>query len=77
VVADKGNVNAASDAAVGAHMALAAVESAALNVLVNAKNITDSMAVATLHSSVTTLTQQARALHAEVVAAAETRVGLR
>ncbi len=76
-VADKGNVNAATDAAVAAQMALAAVEGAALNVRVNVKDLSDQDIASHLRETVTRLTNEARSLSAEVLSIAEKRAGLR
>jgi glutamate formiminotransferase / formiminotetrahydrofolate cyclodeaminase len=79
VVADRGNANAASDAAVAAHMALAAIEGAALNVRVNAHSLTspeDTDVAAHLRDTAARLVAEARALSAEVFSIAETRAGL-
>ncbi|MCC7206488.1 MAG: glutamate formimidoyltransferase [Anaerolineae bacterium] len=76
-VADKGNANAASDAAVGAHMALAAVEGAGLNVRTNAHSMTDPDQAARLRDAAENLRREARDLAAEVLSVAETRAGLR
>jgi formiminotetrahydrofolate cyclodeaminase len=76
VVAGQGNVNAATDAAAGAHMALAAVEAAALNVLVNANGLEDMVATAELREAVTALRERGRTLAAEVLALTASRSGL-
>ncbi|MEP7288750.1 MAG: glutamate formimidoyltransferase [Chloroflexota bacterium] len=75
-VAEVGNINAVTDAAVAAHMALAAIEGAALNVRVNALGLEDATLVADMRSTVTRLVNQARELNAEVIAIAERRSGL-
>ncbi len=71
-----GNVNAVTDAGVAAHMALAAVESAALNVQINVKGMTDPVAARTLLDQTTTLLDQARALQKDIVALVHERAGL-
>lgn len=76
VVAGQGNVNAATDAAAGAHMALAAVEAAALNVLVNVQGLEDMVAAAELRDAVTALRERGRTLAAEVLALTASRSGL-
>jgi glutamate formiminotransferase/formiminotetrahydrofolate cyclodeaminase len=76
-VADRGNANATTDAAVAAHMALAAVEGAALNVRVNAHSLADPSVAAHLRESAAALCAEARALCAETLSIAETRAGLR
>jgi glutamate formiminotransferase/formiminotetrahydrofolate cyclodeaminase len=76
-VADQGNANAVTDAAVAARMALAAIEGAALNVRINAHNLTDADVVSHLIDTARSLTDEARALSAEVLSIAETRAGLK
>jgi glutamate formiminotransferase/formiminotetrahydrofolate cyclodeaminase len=76
-VTDRGNANAVIDAAVATHMALAAIEGAALNVRANAHDLVDSDIAAHLHETVARLTDEARALSAEVLSIAETRAGLK
>jgi glutamate formiminotransferase / formiminotetrahydrofolate cyclodeaminase len=75
-VAELGNTNAATDAAVAAHMALAAVEGAALNVRVNLPSLTDSDFAQKARAHVSQIVQDARALNGEIVALAESRAGL-
>lgn len=76
VVAEHGNVNAATDAASGAHMALAAIEAAALNVLVNVRGLEDQAVAQTLRQEIAALRERGRALAAEVLEAAMERAGL-
>lgn len=76
VVAEHGNVNAATDAASGAHMALAAIEAAALNVLVNVRRLEDQAVAQTLRQEIAALRERGRALAAEVLEAAMERAGL-
>lgn len=76
IVAEQGNVSAATDAAAGAHMALAAIEAAALNVLVNLQNLTDEDAIATLRDDVTDMREVARTLVAEILSLVNERAGL-
>ncbi|HLY25006.1 MAG TPA: cyclodeaminase/cyclohydrolase family protein, partial [Aggregatilineales bacterium] len=75
-VADAGNTNAATDAGVAAHVALAAVEGAALNVLVNVAGLIDSTQAGRLRDETERLVQEARALSADSVSLARTRAGL-
>ncbi len=75
--ADRGNANAATDAAVAVHMALAAVEGAALNVRVNAQSLTDPTAAEHLRDTVARLIDEAHTLSGEAVSIAETRAGLK
>ncbi len=77
VVATQGNINAVTDAASGAHMALAAIEAAALNVLVNVQGLEDRAAAQALREEVVALREQGRALSAEVLAAVAERSGLK
>lgn len=76
-VAELGNVNAASDAAVAIHMAMAAVESAALNVRVNTNSLTDQALAANVRASVKELIEQAHVMSADAISIAETRAGLK
>ncbi len=76
VAAAQGNLNAASDAAAGAHLALAAVEAAALNVLINAKDLEDEDLAAELRDAIGALQEKARALVADVLALVTDRAGL-
>jgi glutamate formiminotransferase/formiminotetrahydrofolate cyclodeaminase len=74
--ADLGNSNAVTDAAVGGHLALAAVEGAALNVHVNLPGLKDVELAATIRCNADKLLGEARALHGEILAIAHTRAGL-
>ena len=76
-VADRGNTNAASDAAVAAYMAMAAIQGAALNVRINAHSLTDPDVAGHLTDTVERLDTEARTLSADVIAIAETRAGLK
>lgn len=76
IVAEQGNINAASDAAAGAHMALAAVEAASLNVLVNLQSLLDQSAVRTMRNEILELREQARSQAAELQRQVESRAGL-
>jgi glutamate formiminotransferase/formiminotetrahydrofolate cyclodeaminase len=75
-VARQGNKNAATDAAVGALMGLAAVEGAALNVRVNAVGLKDQVLAARYSQDASALVERARAVRDAVIAAAEDRAGL-
>lgn len=75
VVAAQGNTNAATDAAVGAQMALAAIEGATLNVLVNLHDLEDKAASGAFREEVASLRQEGRALAAEIMAVVEERIG--
>src|SRR5689334_22725752 len=74
--ADKGNANAATDAAVAVHVALAAVEGAGLNVRVNAHSLTDATVAGHLRDTAARLIDDARTLSGEALSVAETRAGL-
>lgn len=76
-VAERGNVNAATDAAVGAHMAAAACEGAALNVRINTQLLTDKALAASLTNQMAALLTEARGLSADIIVIAETRAKLR
>ncbi len=75
-VAEAGNSNAVTDAAVGAHMALAAMEGAALNVRINAKSITNNTQASAYRDQVAALIVQARTLHEKITVIVEERAGL-
>lgn len=75
-VAALGNINAISDAAVSAHMALAAIESAALNVRINAKSMTSAAQSEHFRTKAQDITQAARTLHGQIIAKVETRAGI-
>lgn len=75
-VTEKGNHNAAIDAAVGANLALAALESAALNVRANLMGITDATIVARYTDEIRHMLSVARPLCPRIVALACERIGL-
>lgn len=74
--AEKGNINAISDAGAAAHAALAAIEAAALNVRINAKSLSDAQKAENYRGNVAALLAVARTLHAEIVQIVETRGAL-
>lgn len=76
IVVRQGNTNAVTDAAVGVHMALAAIEGAALNVLVNLKSIEDADSVRKMTDEITGLRQSGRNLASEILATVQERMGL-
>jgi glutamate formiminotransferase/formiminotetrahydrofolate cyclodeaminase len=76
VVAELGNVNAATDAASGAHMAMAAVECALLNVLVNAQSLEDADAAAAYREEANALRATGKTLAQEIQEIAIQRLGL-
>ncbi len=75
-VALQGNRNAASDAASAGLIGLAAVESAALNVRVNAASLADADMAARYRNDIGAIVTQARAVRDRVVHAAEERAGI-
>ncbi len=75
-VADKGNVNAVSDAATAAWMAMASIQSAALNVRVNAANLQDEAQRDAWLAELEAINARAHALLQEVQAGVERRAGL-
>ncbi len=77
VVADKGNANAASDAGVAAHAGLAAVEGAALNVLVNAKEFANAALADQVRGEILGLRERSRVVHKRVMATLEARVNIK
>jgi glutamate formiminotransferase/formiminotetrahydrofolate cyclodeaminase len=76
VVAVQGNINAATDAAAGAHLALAALEAAVLNVLVNLQDLSDEVAVQAFGEQIAGLRDAGRALASGVIASVTDRMGL-
>jgi glutamate formiminotransferase/formiminotetrahydrofolate cyclodeaminase len=74
--AEKGNINAISDAGAAAHAALAAIEAAALNVRINAKSLTDAPKAENYRGNVAALLAVARTLHTEIIHVVETRGAL-
>lgn len=77
VVARVGNKNAATDAAVGALMMVAAIEGAALNVRVNLVGLPDHQRAIELQQSVATIIEQAYQHRTQIIEYAETRAGLK
>ncbi len=75
-IAEVGNVNAATDAAVGAIMARAAVHGAGLNVKVNGTSLKDRERATTWSAEVDALIAEAEQVAAEAVAVAGKRGGL-
>jgi len=74
--ATQGNLNAITDAMAGVHMALAAVEIAALNVRINAASLTDPERAAHYAGRAAAVVDEARALSADLLARAAERAGL-
>lgn len=75
-VARKGNVNAVSDAASAAWMSMASIQSAALNVRINATTIEDQALRSGWESEIARIITRAESLLAQVQEAAVTRGGL-
>lgn len=75
-VATQGNLNAVTDAMGGIHMALAAVEIAALNVKINVSSITDPAAAANYAEHINAVLGEARALSSSLLAEAAARADL-
>lgn len=76
VVATQGNLNAATDAAAGAYLAQAALESAVLNVLVNLQDLSDEAAVQAFGEQAAVLRDAGRGLASGVTATVADRMGL-
>ncbi len=74
--ATAGNLNAVTDAMAGVHMALAAVEVAALNVRINTAAMADPAAAARYNEAVLPLVSEARTLSAGLLAQAAARADL-
>jgi len=73
VVAQVGNVNSMTDAAVAGWMARAAVEGAGLNVRVNVASLTDQAQARALLDELATLRSRAAQLAEQVVSSAQQR----
>ena len=73
IVAQSGNVNSMTDAAIAGWMARAAVEGAGLNVRVNAASLTDAAQRQTLLDDLTAIRARAAELESQVLASAEQR----
>jgi glutamate formiminotransferase/formiminotetrahydrofolate cyclodeaminase len=76
IVAAQGNIHAAADAATGVHMALAAIEGAAISVLTNLRDITDQDIVNTITDEIVRVRQAGRKLASEILAVASERIGI-
>ncbi|MBI3762880.1 MAG: glutamate formimidoyltransferase, partial [Chloroflexi bacterium] len=76
VVAAKGNINAASDAGSAAHLALAAVKAAALNVRTNAAGATDKTAASAWLAEIGRIEQRAQEAASAVAKINSERAGL-
>jgi glutamate formiminotransferase / formiminotetrahydrofolate cyclodeaminase len=73
-VAAKGNINAVTDAAAGVQMALAAIEIAVLNVLINLKGLDDKTVGDAMRAEALRLRDEARSFSAEIMTVVETRM---
>jgi glutamate formiminotransferase/formiminotetrahydrofolate cyclodeaminase len=76
VVARHGNKNAATDAAVAAHMAVAAIEGAALNVRINLTGLDGKERINNMLQEVEEMRKKAHQIRDEVVQLVEKRAGL-
>ncbi|MCZ7546910.1 MAG: glutamate formimidoyltransferase [Anaerolineae bacterium] len=76
-VAEKGNVNASSDAGVAAQVGLAAVEGATLNVLVNVKEFANAHLAGQVRGEVVAVRDRARVAYRRVMATLEARAELK
>jgi glutamate formiminotransferase/formiminotetrahydrofolate cyclodeaminase len=76
VVAAEGNINAGTDAGAGAHMALAALEAAALNVKVNLRDAQDEEIVGAYWAEISALLDEGRALMRAIGDSINDRLGL-
>ncbi len=76
VVAEKGNVNAITDAATAAWMAMASIQGAALNVRINATSIHDAAKKQEWLDELATVTEQAETLLAQIQRVTVERGGL-
>ncbi|HOU15126.1 MAG TPA: glutamate formimidoyltransferase [Anaerolineae bacterium] len=76
LVASKGNVNAASDAATAAWMAMASIQSAALNVRVNAANLQDTAQKDAWLAELDAIDTRAQTLLKDVQTVAAQRAGI-
>jgi glutamate formiminotransferase/formiminotetrahydrofolate cyclodeaminase len=74
VAAEKGNINAITDAGVAAYALMAAMEGAALNVRINLGNITDKSYVDKTAKTVEKLLTDGAKLKAEVLEIVEARM---
>ncbi|ADO76247.1 cyclodeaminase/cyclohydrolase family protein [Halanaerobium praevalens] len=73
-ISEKGNVNAVSDAGVGALLALTAVKGGYYNVLINAESLKDESAAEKLESKADQIVQEAEKLAAEINEMTEKRI---
>ena len=76
-VTAQGNLNAITDGMGGIHMALAAIEIAALNVRINLTGLDDETKTANYSGRIGTIVDKARADSAALLAAASERANLR
>ena len=76
-VATQGNLNAVTDAMAGIHMALAAIEIAALNVRINVAGMDDVETAAQYTRDIDAIVMETRALSGKLLAAAAERADLR
>ncbi len=76
IVATQGNTNAITDAATGVHIALAAIEGATLNVLVNLQSIQDADMAKKMTDEIVSLRQAGRDLASETMTTIHKRMGI-
>lgn len=76
IVATQGNANAIADAATGVHIAQAAIEGAALNVLVNLQSVQDVDMVRGMTDEIIGLRQAGRDLALEIMTTIHDRIGV-
>ncbi|MEM2143162.1 MAG: glutamate formimidoyltransferase [Candidatus Thorarchaeota archaeon] len=74
IAAEKGNINAITDAGVAAHALVAAIEGAALNVRVNLANIRDTELRSRMSAEVEDIIAEARGIKDETIAIVERRM---
>ncbi|MHA1247142.1 MAG: glutamate formimidoyltransferase [Candidatus Thorarchaeota archaeon] len=74
VAAEKGNINAITDAGVAAHALMAAIEGAALNVRINLGNIKDKEFVERISAEVESIISRGKELKAEILEIVERRM---
>jgi len=74
IAAEKGNINAITDAGVAAHALMAAIEGAALNVRINLGNIKDKKFVEKISSEVESIISRGNELKGEILEIVERRM---
>ncbi len=74
VAAEKGNINAITDAGVAAHALMAAIEGAALNVRVNLGNVSDEKFIKEITTEVEKMIEEGRKVKDEILHIVEARM---